>query len=438
MGTTSLSTSGLDKFFLEFIKPGFEVGFYTNSKLYDRFKTDTETCLGKYGVTKVLSATPTSFRASSTTTYPTSNASTWREFTYYMKRLYGQLQFDGLAIACGKGMGAVKELVKGETEALMSYVPRKLNKIYWGDGSGRLAIVKTGATSTSMTLDGDTTNWGLFGIDSNGYTNPGQYLFEGMQIDVYPATPGSVESEENTITALSDDGAGTNTATITSATFTSNAFVYDHDTYATTEAAGTGVPMGIAGIISNANPYVGSTATSAFQGVNRSSAGYDWSNAQVFDMGSAIGSPAVVTEIKMLEVIQSAEKWGKVSVIITNPFIWRALYVILKADKTMPNDPGYWGGLTGMKFYGGRANGIPIVWDDDCPDGRMYFIDDSTIKISAPEKNGFNWESGSSGHILTKLEGKDEFTAHMRHYYNMTCTKPKANALLRYVKHAAS
>lgn len=438
MATTSLSTSGLDKFFLEYVQPGLEKGYYINSKLYDRFKTDTDTCLGKYGIAKVISGTPTSFRASNTTEYPTPNSSTVREFKFYMKRIYGQLQFDGLAIACGKGEGAVKELVKGEVAALMDYAPRKMNKIYWGDGSGRLAIVKTGATSTSMTLDGDTTNWGLFGIDANGYTDPGQYLFENMNIDIYPATPGSVESTENTITALSNDGAGTNTATITSATFTENAFVYDHDTYATSEAAGTGVPMGIAGIVDDSNGYVGSTAMSYWQGIDRTAAGYSWANAQVFNMGSAITSPAVVTEAKMLEVVQKVENYGKVSVIITNPIIWRALFEILKADKTMPNDPGYWGGLTGMKFYAGRSTGVPIVWDEDCPDGRMYFLDDSTIIISAPVKNGLTWETGSSGHILSKIDNKDEYVANLKFYYNMTCVKPKANGLLQFVKHSAT
>jgi hypothetical protein len=114
------------------------------------------------------------------------------------------------------------------------------------------------------------------------------------------------------------------------------------------------------------------------------------------------------------------------------------LFEILKADKTMPNDPGYWGGLTGMKFYGGKSNGIPIVWDEDCPDGRMYFLDDSTIKISAPVKNGFTFEPGSSGHILTKREDYDVYTANLKFYYNMTCSKPRANGLLQYVKHAST
>jgi hypothetical protein len=91
-----------------------------------------------------------------------------------------------------------------------------------------------------------------------------------------------------------------------------------------------------------------------------------------------------------------------------------------------------------MKFYGGHSNGIPIVWDEDCPDGRIYFLDSKTIQVAAPVKNGFTFEPGTSGHILTKREDVDEYTANIKFYYNLTCRKPRANALLRYVKHASA
>jgi len=432
----TFSSTGFDKFFLEYVRPGLEKGFYTNSKLYDRFKTDTETCLGKYGVTKVETVNAGSFRPAGTTAYPTAQNPVFDEFHYYMKRLYGRLDFDGLLVACSGGAGAVKELVKTTTASLMNFIPRKLNKVYWGDGSGRLACL-----AGDVTVDGGGTGWGLFGIDSNGYSNPSQYLFANQQIISYTAAAGA-EYTNSTITAISKGGAGTDTLTITdaaAATGVDGSLIMDYDTYCTAEAAGTGVPMGIAGIISSANQTCGVTGTLLWQGVNRATAGNEWAQGQVFGMGSGtLTAPAVVTEERMLQVIQSLENWGTVKVIITNPFIWRALFGILKADKTMPNDPGYWGGLTGMKFYAGRSNGIPIVWDEDCPDGRMYFIDDSTIRISAPVKNGLTFEPGSSGHILTKQEGYDIYSANLKMYYNMTCVKPQANGLLRYVKHASA
>jgi len=440
MSVAQLSTSGLNKLFLEYIKPGLEVALYENTSVYDRFKTNTEDVKGKWGVTKVLTATPKSFRPSSTSTFPTADQGTYNEFIYYMKRGgYGTLQFDGLAIACGKGAGAVKELVKAEIDAMMLYVPSKLNKQFWGDGSGRLAILAAGpAASVTATVDGDTTNWGRFGIDSNEYTNPSQYLFEGMYVDIY--TPaGVLEASDVKISSIALGGAGTDTLTMASAiTATANSFLYDHDTYPTggTEAAGTGVPMGLYGICESLNPYIGGVLSTAFQGVNRIT--NTWAQAQMFNMGTAIGTPAVITDKQILKVIQKVERYGAVDVIMTNDSIWRALFEILKADKTMPNDPGYWGGLTGMKFYGGKAKSIPIVYDEDCPDGRVYFWGKDAVQITSPDKGGLDWLPGDSGNILSRVQGKDEYAANLRWYYNMTGKKIRNIGVLRYVKHSST
>lgn len=437
MSVAQLSTTGLNKLFLEYIKPGLEIALYENSSVYDRFKTNTEDLKGKYGITKVLTATPKSFRSSSSSTFPTAKQGYYQEFVYYMKRgAYGSLQFDGLAMACGKGAGAVKELVKAEMDALMLYIPSKLNKQFWGDGSGRLAITSAASNaSATVTVDGDTTNWGRFGIDSNEYTNPSQYLFEGMSVDIYVS--GVKEVDDVEISSISVGGAGTDTLTMASAvTCSTNAFLFDHDTYAASEAAGVGVPMGLYGICESANPYIGTTASSAFQGVNRSS--YSWATAQMFNMGSAIGSPAVITDKAILKVIQKVERFGAIDVIMTNDSIWRALFEILKADKTMPNDPGYWGGLTGMKFYAGKSKAIPIVYDEDCPDGRVYFWGRDAVQIVAPDKMGLDWLPGDTGAILSRVQGKDEYAANMRWYYNMTAKKPRNIGVLRYVKHASA
>lgn len=438
MSVASLSTTGLNKLFLEYIKPGLEIALYENTTVYDRFKTNTEDLLGKYGITKVLTATPKSFRPSSSSTFPTADQGTYKEFTYYMKRGgYGTLQFDGLAIACGRGTGAVKELVKAEVDGLMMYAPSKLNKQFWGDGSGRLAILSNSPSgSVTVTVDGDTTYWGLFGIDANEYTNPSQYLFEGMSVDIYTAA-GALEASDVKIDSISFGGAGTDTLTMASAISASaNSFIFDHDTYALTESAGVGVPMGLIGICSADNPHVGVTAATAFQGANRTTSA--WACAQVFHMGAAIGTPAVVTERKILQVIQKVERFAPCSVIMTNDSIWRSLFEILKADKTMPNDPGLWGGLTGMKFYGGKSKSVPIVYDEDCPDGRMYFWNDDAIQITAPSKGGLEWLPGDSGNILTRVQGKDEFAANLRWYYNMTARNPRGLGLLDFVKHASA
>ena len=161
-------------------------------------------------------------------------------------------------------------------------------------------------------------------------------------------------------------GAGTDTLTFASnVTATNNAYIFDHDTYAAAQAAGTGVPMGLFGIIEVSDPYTGITETS-FQGVDRDT--YAWARAQEVNMGGV-----AITNAKILETIMECEKWGRIDAIITNDIIWRAYYQILESDKTLPNEKAFWGGLEGLAFYGGRTGKMPILYDTDCPDQMHVF-----------------------------------------------------------------
>lgn len=426
MSGMSLGVTNTDKLFLEFILPGMNVQIRENSKMYDRFKTDVDHVVGKYAVFKSLTASPKSFRPSSSSTLPTAKQGTYDEFILYMKRGgYGQLQFDGLAVACGKGKGAVMDIIKSEVNAITIYIGNRLNKQFWGDGSGRLAQVN-GAVSndTSVEVDGP-----LFGQDSNSYTDPAEFLAEGQGVDVYD-TSGNLEAEDVEMSTIVDNGDGTATITMAeNVTLSADSYIFDHDTYASSQAAGTGVPMGLEGIINYSDPYTGITQTS-FQNIDRDT--YAWARAQRVNMGSL-----AITDVKILETIQAAEKYGKTSAIFTNERIWRAYYEILAADKTMPNDPAYWGGLSGISFYGGKKGKIPIISDTDCPDNKMYFFDDSYLQVYSPIKNGMQWIPGDSG-ILTRVQGKDEWTAQLVWYYNFGSTKPQAMSYLYNIKHASS
>jgi len=425
----NINAAATNKLFLEHIKPGLRTMLYQNTTVYDRFKTDKEAVMGKHGVMKLRTKTPKSARASSTSSFPTAQQGTYDEFIFYIKRgMYASLQFDGLAIACGKGKGAVMEIVRAEVDGISHYIANRMNKQYWGDGSGRLAQLDA-ASSNSTTV---TINSPLFGQDSNEYTLAHQYLDEEMAVDIRNGTTGALEAEEVTISTITDDGDGTSTLVMSEAvTTTDDAWIFDHDTYAATEAAGTGVPMGLYGIISTSNATVGITATSAFQNINRSSNTY--AQAQTWDHGSA-----AYTNKSLIKAIQKCERYGSIDAVICCDALWRQLYSILEGDKTMPNDPAFWGGTTGLSFYAGKKKKIPIIFDEDCPDNRLVLVDDSSIKIVSPTGAGLDWVPGDTGNILTRVQGKDEMVANLISYYNMTVNQPKANGVIYNVKHAES
>lgn len=426
MAVFQMGTSATDKLFLEYILPGLNIEVRENTVLYDRFETNIDKVLGKYAVFKCLTATPKSARPSSSSTLPTAKQGTYDEFILYMKRgMYAQLQFDGLAVACGKGKGAVMELIQAETKGIMIYVANKLNRQFWGDGSGRLATLNAASTnSTRVDID-----YRYFGQDSNEYTAAHQYLDAGMSIDIYD-TSGNLEAEDIDISSITDDADGTSYLTMASAVNASNnSEIFDHDTYAASQAAGTGVPQGLKGIVSSSDPYTGVTQTS-FQNVDRDTE--DWAQAFEENMGSV-----AISNSKILKTIHKVERFGRIKLIITNDIIWRAFYEILEQDKTMPNEPAFWGGTTGIAFYGGKGGKIPIIYDEDCPDGDMHFLDTDYLQVYAPTTNGMAWIPGDNG-ILTRVHGKDEWTASLVWYYNFGTEKPQALGRLYNIKHASS
>jgi len=432
MSVFGMGVTATDKLFLEFVLPGLNIEVIENTVLYGRFETDTEHCVGKYAVFKALVASAKSARPSSSSTFPTAKQGTYDEYTLFMKRgMYAQLQFDGLAMACSRGKGAVMDLLQSETKGIMIHIANKLNRQFWGDGSGRLARVDV-AASGSPTVGIDQGTIELFGQDSNEYTFASEYIDPGMDCDIITAG-GSVEAEEVEISSLVDTAAdGTSTLTMGEAVdATVGSFIFDHDTYSSSRAAGAGVPMGLMGIINTANPYEGITAVN-FQGVNRDTAGNEWAEAYMEDMGDV-----AVTNAKMMKVCHKVEKYGRVKVIICNGIIWRSYYQILEADKTLPNEKAMWGGVTGLTFYGGRAGAIPVIWDDDCPDQRMFFLDTDYLQVYAPTDDGLTWLPGDAG-VLTRVQGADESTASLVWYYNFGCDRPQAQGVLYDIKHAAT
>jgi hypothetical protein len=426
MSVFGMGVAATDALFLEFIYPGLTSEIRENTVLVDRFGTDTETCLGKYSVFKALTAAPASARPSSSMSLPTPKQGTYSEFTSYMKRgLYVQLQFDGLAVATGKGKGAVMNVVESEVNAIKIQIANKLNRQYWGDGSGRLAQLYAAVSgSTTVIVDGPN-----FGQDANEYTNPAMWLDVDQEIDIY-STAGVLEAEAITISSITDNGDGTATLVVSEAiTASNNAYIFDHDTYASSHAAGVGVPIGLMGIINTADPYLGITQV-YFQGIQRST--NTWAQAQSQNFASEPWS-----EMLQMKLIQKQERFGRVKAVLTNEVIWRSIYDILRNYRGNSPEKAFWAGTEGLAFYGGRAGKIPIIYDTDCPDNKLFTLDDDQIMICAPTDGGLTFLPGDNG-ILNRVQGMDAWVAQMIYYYNMATKKPQALGYGYNVKHASA
>jgi hypothetical protein len=427
MSVLNMSNSDTEKLFLEYITPAYKTFIRENAVLADKFRQDSKSVQlgGKYATFKCLTnATPG--RPSSSSTYPTSVQSVTDEFNIYMKRgYYDTMQFDGLAMACSKGdRMAIANIVEYETRGKQIAMANKLNQMYWGDGSGRLAqVVGAVSNSTTVIVDGPT-----HGQDANYRTNPAQYLFLNQYVDVY-STAGALECEEKQITAMTDNGDGTNTLTFSAAvTLSNNSYLFDHDTYAAAHAAGTGVPMGLEGILGTSDPYIGITQV-YFQGVQRST--HPWAKTQSISNSSAAWDPE-----NTMRLINECEKWGRIDFLITNEVIWRKIWLVMGGGDITQKETMKWEGVEGLAFYAGRKGKIPIIKDIDCPDNLIAAVDASALATYSPGGNGLTWIKGDKG-ILTQVAGKDEFSAQMKWYYNFGCENPQALGELTAVKHSA-
>jgi hypothetical protein len=427
MSVFNMSASDTNKLFLEYITPGLHTEIRENSVLYDRFDTDSDRVTGKYATFKCLTgATPG--RPSSSSQLPTPVQGVYNEFLIYMKRGYTDtMQFDGLALACAKGKGAVMNILEAEMKGKAIVMANKLNQQFWNDGSGRLAqVVGAVSASTTVVVDGP-----LFGQDANFRTNPAQYLFTNQFVDIYSGA-GVLEADSVQISAIVDNGDGTATLTMAEAvTCSDDAYIFDEDTYSTAHAAGSGVPMGLRGIVGTGAVYLGITPA-YFQSIDRTAATNAWARAQ-----RITNSSAVVSDANVLRLVMQCEKYGRTKVLITNEPIYRAWVAILKAENSLMNETVQWGGTEGILFYGGRKGKIPIIHDEDAPDNGIFALDDSVLKVFSPKVNGLEWIPGEKG-ILTQVQGRDEFTAQLMWYYNFGCEKPQSLGELYAVKHSST
>jgi hypothetical protein len=427
MSVYTLTNADQTKLFNEFVMPGLHVEIKERAKLYGRFKSNSSKVAGKHTLFKCLTgATPG--RPMGSSTFPTPKQGVYNDFLVYMKRGYGDtMQFDGLTQAVSKGKGAVVDIVETEVKGKAIAGANKLNKQFWGDGSGRLAqVVGAVSNSTSVIVDGP-----LFGQDANFRTNPANYLFQKQLVDIY-TTAGVLEEEDVEISSILDNEDGTATLTMSTAvTCSNNAYIFDTDTYSIADGAGVGVPMGLSGILGTSDIYNGITA-GHFQNVDRAAAAGWWARTQSL---SASSNP--VSDAYILRLLMECEKnGGRTKALITNEPIYRAWYQIMKTDNTLTNEKALWQGTTGMTFYGGHAGAIPIIYDSDCPDNKIVAMDEDVLEVHAPTTHGMQWIPGDSG-ILTKVHGKDEWSAELMWYYNFVCTNPQALGQLTSVKHAA-
>lgn len=302
-------------------------------------------------------------------TLPTPGQQGWADILDKVRKLYKQIQLTGFSMeVTERNLGAYLRLLEAETVGAVNDLRKDMNRQAFGDQRGTLAQITAGTTTT-------------FTVDNL------QYLRVGMFIDHVNQSTDAVLNSRVQITAI-------NPATR----------VCTFSPTGTAPTPGTHVPAiegnwkqeinGLRNIIRS-----DLSQNFALHSIDSSVAGNEYWKAKQTDGGNATFDEDA-GQLLLDQV--GAEGWDT-ELIITTRGIRRRYVNTLKAQKR-------WNDANAGTMHGGFKyidyNGLPLVFDDDCPKQYMFLIRPDDFLWVQLNGNDFRWMN-RDGAILRKVENPD-------------------------------
>ncbi len=293
-----------------------------------------------------------------------------------LKNLYGSLEISDKALrASANNEGAFVNLLNEEMQSLLKVAKYNFARMLFGDGVGKLATIIS-ATGDCLNLD---TLTGL---------HPGMYLdiYKGNTLVESGRRICYVDKEEN-IAAIED-------ANWSDGDIPSGSYIVMSGTVPNTELTG------LKALFSEDELY----------NIDRGE------SYMTCYMESGVGNISELVIQKTIDEIEQAGH-GKINMIICSRGVRRALIEYCRENRlAMPmikigDNPSV------MSF-----NGIPVVAEDFCPEGTMYFLNTNDFKLC--QLCDWQWMEGDDGNILQQVPGKPVYTATLVKYAELVCERP--------------
>lgn len=319
-------------------------------------------------------------------------------------RTYTRMGIDNFAIEVTKQAGgSFKPALAEVMEDRLTAHDLEVNRQMFCNGTGVLAVILTGATSTTQTLSND------YGVTNGGAG--ARHLYPGDQIALYSS---DLMTKRSTHTVSSVDHSGQTVVLGTSATSTTGDVIAratsDTDNVVAGEAIGLLASVKDSGslhTISGAGRWLSTRYTNA--GVKR-----DLTDALVLQLVSEV-----------------AAKSGKVP----NLAVTRTGVVLKYSETFLPirrimgvgGDAELKGGykpINGLQYGGGV---IPVLEDLDCPESRVFFLNTDALRMA--DLIGTGWFDGDGAQFF-RVQDKDAIEGYIRKYWGLATIQRNANGVI--------
>jgi hypothetical protein len=286
--------------------------------------------------------------------------------------------------ACKSDAGAFTRAVESETKGLLADLKVGINRQLFGDGTGILAVCAS-ASTVNVTVASTAK------------------LRVGMPIDIVVASTG----------ATSFGVLATSVVSITSSTVfvvadaPSTPGSIDNTFAVYLAGSRSNEMMGLSGIFSD---------SITLQGLDVAT--YPWWKANVLNGNGAIKEETMQLALDTTE----ANSNGSCSGIYTTYGVRRAYMALLQKLKQYTNPLELKGGFKALDY-----NGLPLMVDKDCPAQKMFFADESQIKIY--RMSDFEWME-EDGAVLSRKAGYDAYQAIIFAYMELGCSMRNAQTVV--------
>jgi hypothetical protein len=333
-------------------------------------------------------------------TLPTAGNQAYKHVNFDLTYQYGRAQFSGQAIQKTKtDAGAFVRVITSELDGLRKDLTLDLARQFYGDGSGTVATIPTGAASATQTLASTEA------IDKG-------FIDLNMVVDI-----GTIANPVARATGLTvtDVDPVTGTITLSSSVTTSNGDIVFRSGNA--DATGSKEITGLQAMIT--------TSASALGGIDGTQAGNKWWNNLYDTSGGA------------LSLSNLMQDWNKVharglrsdnAVALTTPGLARRLFAgtDFASNVRFVNTQTMKGGFESISFSAGSGT-INMVTDRHAPYGKNYFIDKSALQVYSPG----DWDYlARDGLTIKWVQNVDAFQSILFRYVNLGINERRTSLVM--------